>query len=220
MSVITPEAFDSRSFIYRQHQQAEFTEVAGAAQVSSYKGQSHSAMGLTDLSVLPRFGLRGPAAGEALIAAGLLHPEQPNSLTVADDGVMVLRLGYNEYWLLALPGAEVDLTALEQQLIGPGIYPVYCHDSFAWMVMSGDHLADVLAKVCAVDLSEACFKSGDLVMTSLARVSGVICHHQMADKHVFSIFSDSASASYLWDALLDAMGEFDGAPAGQNILIK
>ncbi|RTE67426.1 sarcosine oxidase [Amphritea opalescens] len=225
MSLITPEQFDSRSFIYRKHQQAEFIEVAGAAQVLSYKeqslqGQSGPDMGLTDLSVLPRFGLRGPAAGDALVAAGLLQPEKPNTLTLSDEGLMVLRLGYNEYWLLAVPGATVDLQALEQQLTSPGIYPVYCHDSYAWLVMSGDHLADVMAKVCAVDLREQSFASGDLVMTSLARVSGIICHHQMAGKSVFSIFSDSASAGYLWDALLDAMGEFNGAPSGQHSLIK
>lgn len=219
MSLITPEQFDSRSFIYRKHQQAQFAEVAGAAQVLSYQGQRFPEMGLTDLSVLPRFGLRGPAAADALVAAGLLPPEKPNTLTLSDEGLMVLRLGYTEYWVLAVPGATVDLPALEQQLSGPGIYPVYCHDSFAWLVMSGDHLADVMAKVCAVDLREQNFASGDLVMTSLARVSGVICRHQMAGKNVFSIFSDSASAGYLWDALLDAMDEFNGAPAGQNSLI-
>ncbi|WP_417225473.1 sarcosine oxidase subunit gamma [Amphritea sp.] len=230
MSLITPEQFDSRSFIYRKHQQAEYIEVAGAAQVLSYEGQSAQGegaqgqndpdIGLTDLSVLPRFGLRGPAAGDALVAAGLLQPEKPNTLTLSDEGLMVLRLGYNEYWLLAVPDATVDLSALEQQLTGPGIYPVYCHDSYAWLVMSGDHLADVMAKVCAVDLREKNFSLGDLVMTSLARVSGVICHHQMAGKPVFSIFSDSASAGYLWDALLDAMGEFNGTPVGQNSLLK
>jgi sarcosine oxidase, subunit gamma len=222
MTVIKPELFDSRSFIYRKHPQAEFAEVSGAAQVLSYADQSDQDTALIDLSVRPRFGLRGPKAGEALIAAGLMHPEQPNTLTVSDDGIMVLRLGRTEYWVLALPNAaaERDLDALQQQLSGSGIYPVYCHDSYTWLALAGEHLADIMAKVCAVDLRADSFASGDLVMTSLARVGGIICHHPMAGKTVYSIFSDSASAAYLWDALLDAMAEFEGAPAGQNFLLS
>lgn len=221
MTVIKPELFDSRSCIYRKHQQADFSEVSGAAQVLSYAEQGDPATGLIDLSVLPRFGLRGPNAGEALIAAGLQHPEQPNTLTVSAEGVMVLRLGRTEYWVLALPGASAgpDMDALQQQLCGSGIYPVYCHDSYTWLAMAGDNLADIMAKVCAVDLRAESFAPGDLVMTSLARVGGIICHHSMAGMSVFSIFSDSASAGYLWDALLDAMAEFEGVPAGQNMLL-
>ncbi|WP_299195520.1 sarcosine oxidase subunit gamma family protein [uncultured Amphritea sp.] len=221
MTVIKPELFNSRSFIYRTHQQAEFAEVAGAAQVLSYAQQGDPTTGLIDLSVRPRIGLRGPNAEEALLASGLLHPQQPNTLTVSDEGVMVLRLGRTEYWVLALPGAsaDLDLDALQQQLNGPGIYPVYCHDSYTWLALAGENLADIMAKVCAVDLREESFAPGDLVMTSLARVGGIICHHQMAGKTVYSIFSDSASAGYLWEALLDAMAEFDGAPAGQNLLL-
>lgn len=221
MSVIKPELFDSRSFIYRKHLQAEFAEVSGAAQVLNYSPQVEPATGLIDLSVYPRFGLRGPKAGDALIAAGLHPPLQPNTLTVSDNGVMVLRLGYTEYWVLALPdaAADLDMDALQQQLSGSGIYPVYCHDSYAWLALAGDHLADIMAKLCAVDLRGDSFGPSDLVMTSLARVGGIICHHQMAGKTVFSIFSDSASAGYLWEALLDAMAEFDGVPAGQNMLM-
>jgi sarcosine oxidase subunit gamma len=31
---------------------------------------------------------------------------------------------------------------------------------------------------------------------------------------VFHLLADSASADYLWEALLDAMAEFGGAPVG------
>ena len=219
MSVIKPELFNSRSFIYRNHEEAEFTEVCGAAQVLSYNEQSVPSVGLIDLSVRARFGIRGPKAGEALIAAGLPQPEKANSLSISDNGIMVLRLGTREYWLMALPQASSDMDALQKQLSGEGVYPVYCHDSHAWLAMAGDHLADILAKLCGVDLRPESFAPGEVVMTSVARVGGIICHHQIDGMSVFSILSDSASAGYLWDALLDAMGEFNGAPAGQEMLV-
>jgi sarcosine oxidase subunit gamma len=220
MSVIKPELFNSRSFIYRNHKQAEFTEVCGAAQVLNYSEQSNPSVGLVDLSVRARFGIRGSKAGEALIAAGLPLPEKANSLSISDKGIMVLRLGLSEYWLLALPDVSTNLDDLQQQLCGEGIYPVYCHDSYAWLAMAGDHLADILAKLCGVDLRPDSFAPGDVVMTSIARVGGIICHHRIGEMSVFSILSDSASSGYFWEALLDAMAEFDGVPAGQEMLMK
>lgn len=220
MTVIKPELFNSRSFIYRKHQDAEFTEVSDGAQILSYSDENHAASSLVDLSVSARFGIRGPNAGEAIVTAGLPQPEKPNSLSVSDSGIMILRLGNNEYWCLALPQGSADLDSLQASVSGEGVYPVYCHDSHAWLAMAGDHQADILAKVCGVDLRTESFSSGEVAMTSVARVGAIICHHQFDGEKVFSILSDSASAGYLWDALLDAMTEFNGKPAGQNILMS
>ncbi|WP_321527540.1 hypothetical protein [Sedimenticola selenatireducens] len=41
---------------------------------------------------------------------------------------------------------------------------------------------------------------------------------QVNGLELFSIFSDSASAEYLWGALLDALGEFDGGGISAGVL--
>jgi sarcosine oxidase subunit gamma len=42
--------------------------------------------------------------------------------------------------------------------------------------------------------------------------------HKVNKIPVFSILSDSSSAEYLWDSLLDAMNEFNGHVVGTDAL--
>ena len=76
--------------------------------------------------------------------------------------------------------------------------------------MTGKYCSDILAKICGVDLRSSEFPVGAVVQTSVARVNAIIVHHVISDEQVFSILSDSASATYLWNALLDAMAEYGG----------
>ena len=45
-------------------------------------------------------------------------------------------------------------------------------------------------------------------------MSGIILRQDLGELPVFHLLADSASADYLWDCLVDAMAEFDGAPVG------
>ena len=173
-----------------------------------------------DLSILPRTGFRGLNAAQHLQAAGLPVPAKPNQASVTDNGELVLRLSQKEFWVLgalADQGAGVD-TLNQRGLPENNCYPLYCQDSHAWLTLTGAHLPAIMAKVCGVDLREDAFPLGAIAQTSAARINVVVVHHQVNGLPCFSVLCDSAAAEYLWECLLDAMGEFGGEVIGSNPL--
>jgi len=186
-----------RSLLYRCYQQQP---VALTAEIDP--GQ----LSLHDFSVKLRYGFRGPQAHTVLSAAQIAVPSAANNLCTTASGELVLRLSNTEYWLLH-PQAGKQQTLLESQSTEQ-CYSLFCQDSHAWLVLAGPNIARVMAKLCAVDLRESAFPRGAIAQTSVARVNAIIAHHSFGDIAVFSILSDSASASYLWDAIQDAMQEF------------
>ncbi|EPJ48318.1 MAG: hypothetical protein OFPI_29950 [Osedax symbiont Rs2] len=190
---------DKRSLLYRCYQQqpAALTAEIDVAQLS-----------LHDFSVKLRYGFRGPQARTVLSSAKIALPSAANSLCATVNGELVLRLSNSEYWLLH-PQVSGQQALLDSQS-SEQCYSLFCQDSHAWLVLAGPNIARVMAKLCAVDLRENAFPLGAVAQTSVARVNAIIAHHRLADSAVFSILSDSASASYLWDAIQDAMQEFKG----------
>lgn len=216
-STITPEAYLVRSPLYRLHKAAgaHFDECSSAAQVTSYGDRSTVSTALIDLSVNHRFGVRGPNALAALAAAGLSVPDKPNQCVNSSNGETVLRLSNTECWVLGAMGSgacSADSSAFAD------CYPVYCQDSHACLLLSGEHLPDIMAKLCGVDLSEHAFPKGAIAQTSVARINAIISHLPDREGTHFVILCDSAAAEYLWGCLLDAMGEFGGQAAGLDYL--
>ena len=137
----------------------------------------------------------------------------------ADAALMTLRLSDNEYWLLDTSTTSKDtLEDIALLTVPEHCYHLYCQNSHAWFVLTGNAIEQVMAKVCGVDLRIEAFPMQAIVQTSLARVNAIIVRHEVNNIPVFSILSDSASAEYLWDALLDAMGEFNGQAVGIEAL--
>ena len=177
------------------------------------EAKSHAAnSALIDLSVVTRIGFRGANAQSHLDNANLPIPSKPNMMKQNDDkSLMTLRLSDNEFWLLdsSTTMAEQlnEVTALP---VPDNCYHLYCQNSHAWFMLTGKYIEQTMAKICGVDLRIAAFPLEAIVQTSLARVNAVIVRHEVNNIPVFSVLSDSTSAEYLWDALLDAMAEFNG----------
>jgi len=215
MPAITAESFPRRSPVYRELPQVDVVQVAGAAQLGHSAAAGSSETRLFDLSLMPRFGLRGEGAADWLRQNGYLSPEHINRAQPSADGACVARLGKTEYWVLkfcAQPQAPADVphfTAAQS-----GCYPVYCAEGRAWFALAGRDRAELMAKLCAVDLRESAFPELAIAQTSVARVNVVIMHHCIGDTRLFSIFVDTAAAQYLWGVLLDAMAEFNGGIGG------
>lgn len=186
-----------RSLIYRE------------LSVPESPGFSGDAMSLQDFSLQKRTGIRGVDAAAVLETLGSPIPDSPNQSRTEGFGALVLRLSAKEFWVLDLDGGSaverVDQADLNEKMC----YPLFCQHSHAWFVMTGDFLAETFAKVCGVDLREKVFPKGSIAQTSVARVNAIIVSHELEGKPAFSILSDSASASYLWGALQDAMAEFN-----------
>ena len=163
---------------------------------------------LRDLSLARREGVRGAAAREWLSHQGHTLPDAPNQIIASGESGLVMSLSHREFWLLQ-PVGEASSDRPASDAVASGVWPLYCQHSHAWLQLAGEPRAQVMAKLCGVDLSEAAFPLGSVAQTQAARVSVIIAAHQNENNQpVFSIFVDQSLARYLWQAMEDAMGEW------------
>ena len=163
---------------------------------------------LQDLSLARRDGVRGAAAREWLLSQGHTLPDAPNQIVASGESGFVMSLSHREFWLLQ-PDSEASLSRPASESVAAGVWPLYCQHSHAWLQLAGEPRAEIMAKLCGVDLSEAAFPLGSVAQTQAARVSVIIAAHQSEnDQPVFSMFVDQSLARFLWEAIEDAMAEF------------
>ena len=163
---------------------------------------------LRDLSLARRDGVRGAGAREWLLSQGHALPDAPNQIVASGETSFVMSLSHREFWLLR-PGSEASSGRPASEAVASGVWPLYCQHSHAWLQLAGEPRAEVMAKLCGVDLSEAAFPLGSVTQTQAARVSVIIAAQQNENgQPVFSIFVDHSLARYLWEAIEDAMAEW------------
>ena len=83
-------------------------------------------------------------------------------------------------------------------------------DSHCWFAVAGADAPRMFAKLCGVDFAAESFPDGTVAQTSVARLSAIVIRNDIGNAVTFSLLAESASAEYLWDCLIDAMGEFAG----------
>jgi len=214
-----------RSFAYRKLEEAGalFEPLGESAVAQRYRNatdeqETARRMGLADLSPLPRFGFKGAGTCAWLESQGVTVPELPNRAAAQSDGGLALRLAAEEIMLLGdLAGARDPArleAAWEAAPAGARGFPLPRQDTHAWFLVTGAHAGSMFAKLCGVDLRPAKFPDLSVAQTSLARMSGVVCRQDLGSLPAYHLLADSAAAGYLWDCLMDAMGEFRGGPVG------
>ena len=177
--------------------------------------------GLIDLTHLSRVGFRGVDAATYLQQKGYRTPEVPNTVLAQDDGSFVGRLSATEYLVLgSLKDFGDKVTALEAgwQIDESLNYLLPRQDSHAWMILTGEYISAIMAKLCGVDLSAEEFKPGHIVQTSVARINAIVLNVSDEVCPKFSILCDRSASLYLWEVLIDAMAEFNGKVIGVNTL--
>ncbi len=186
------------------------------------------AMGMADLSVLPRTGFKGAGTAEWLTSQGLAIGPDSNRAYPQPGGELAARLAPTEIFLIDSLAATGDLvrqlnaawnwgSEKPRTLIG---YPMPRSESHAWFMVTGEHAPAMFAKICGVDLRLHHFAAGAIAQTSVAKMSAIVIRADLGDTPAFHLLADSASAEYLWTCVLDAMAEFDGAPVGWTALRK
>lgn len=206
---------------------AEF-EVCGDASVAMcYPGNigeadNAAALGIADLSPLPRVGLKGRDTPHWLERQGVRIPDGPNQARLQPDQSLVLRLSDDEHVFLGDLEMGSDLVARlgrDWQLEPDRLcYLMPRDDTHSWFALTGSQAPEMLAKVCAVDMRLHRFDNHRIAQTSVARTNGVVVRCDLATTPCFYILADSPSADFLWSCLLDAMQEFKGAPVGLKVL--
>ena len=170
--------------------------------------ESPGGLRLHDLSLAHREGVRGDGARGWLSSQGHTLPDAPNQIVASGESGFVMALSHREFWLLQ-PDGEASSGGPAAEAVAAGVWPLYCQHSHAWLQLAGEPRAEIMAKLCGVDLSEVAFPLGSVAQTQAARVSVIIAAHQNEnDQPVFSIFVDQSLARSLWEAIEDAMGEF------------
>ena len=218
-------AFARRSFVYRRLAEANVSFVsfddAGFGQTSDPASLS-AGLKLVDLSVLPRWGLKGRGVASWLTRHGMTMPIADNRAERQQDGSLLARLSPTEVLILApLAGKSIIAEPIEQMAQDgqDTCYPAPRRESHCWFVVIGSDAAKMFAKLCGVDLSPGRFDVGQVAQTSVARLNAIVIRQDLGGLLAFFVLADSASAEYLWDCLLDAMAEFSGAACGADAIV-
>ena len=225
MSSLKAEDFIERSPLYPLQQGAHLATLAHGSIVARYGEHEEHALlqrcALIDLSNLPRVGFRGPDSAAYLQARGYRLPELPNQALQQQDGSLVARLSQTEYLLLGSlqdMGARIAVEEAAWEQDEQRNYLLPRQDSHAWLQLTGNRSAEVMAKLCGVDLRVQAFAIGAVAQTSAARINVIVINAGSAQLPALHILCDRASVQYFWGALLDAMEEFEGGPVGIDAL--
>jgi sarcosine oxidase subunit gamma len=226
---IEPAQLLRRSPLYRQQlcAGAQFLTLNNGAVPACYPelddepGRA-AQLALVDLSVLPRTGFKGSDSMAWLGQHRVQLPPSANLAQLQGDGSLVARLSEHETLILcdlACESTTIDrLNSEWSPALPERIYSLPRNDSHCWLAMCGEYAAQTLAKVCAVDLRIDKFPRGAIAQTSLARINAITLRHDLGAIPCYYILADIAATEFLWDALMDAMQEFNGCPAGLNTL--
>lgn len=168
---------------------------------------------MLDLTDIPRVGFRGMDSATFLSGKGYELPGQPNRAIRQADGTLVLQLSNTEYFLL---GSQIDEGARIAQeernwtLNDTANYLLPRQDSHAWVALHGPRIAEVMAKICGVDLRPSVFPAGHIAQTQVARVTAVVANTGSEGKQRFELLFDRCSHEYFIEAVMDALSEFNG----------
>jgi sarcosine oxidase subunit gamma len=177
---------------------------------------------LVDLTQVSRVGFRGVDSAAYLLARGFILPDAPNRAVAQADGSQVARLSQTEYLILGSLRDRGERIADEEarwEMDHSANYLLPREDSHAWLQLSGDSIAQVMAKLCGVDLRPQAFEPGAVAQTSAARINVIVINSGSGLTPAFQILCDRASLEYFTGAMLDAMGEFDGKLLGIDALV-
>lgn len=175
-------------------------------------------LGLADLSPFRRTGFKGWNIDPWLAAQGAAVGAESNRVYPQADGTRVARLALGEALVLgdrAGGGVLVEsLDAAWTMAAADGCFRVAREETHCWLLVTGARAAEMFAKLCAVDLRPASFAADAVAQTNVARLNAIVIRGDLGPVPAFDLLADIASAVYLWEALIDAMAEYDGAPVG------
>jgi sarcosine oxidase subunit gamma len=223
-----PQNARRRSFHYRDllAAGARFRALSDATVAFSYGGADEvdiaRNLGLADLTPLPRIGFKGARMADWLADQGIALGAESNRAYPNEGGTLAARLAPGEVLILGSHGGEEQpIAALERawNYEADGVWPVPRRDASFWFIVMGQHSAAMFAKICGVDLREKSFANHRIAQTSVARSNSIVVRDDRGAVPAYHILGDSASASFLWRSLLDAMAEFKGAPSGLDALL-
>ncbi len=211
-----------RSPLYRWHM-ARGAQMRGQLVDSYPHAVTDSSLGVCDLNILPRIGFKGAEARDWLLSQELELPATANS-AVQNGLLLTCRLSETEFFIAGLSSdAEEQIQTLHESWSLDSQQRCYLlerGDSHACFAVSGDHVSEMMAKLCAIDLRAKSFAPYSIAQTSVAKINAIVVRISIDPEPRFLIFADMSSAEYLWSCLLDAMSEFSGTAMAYSDYLK
>ena len=146
------------------------------------------------------------AIGQAVYPVlGFDLPVRPNTSVTGNPAV--LWMGPRK-WLIILDSrnSREMKEQLETALSGMPCLVSDLSDARVGIEVSGAHARTVLGRVCALDLDSCSFRPGLCAQSLFARVPLLL--HQVDEAPTYHLYLDRSLATYAWEWLSDAAGEF------------
>ena len=164
---------------------------------------------MTDWSLRPRAGYKGPGTVAWLRAQAIEVEPEPNRAFLQADGTLVSMLSWSEALVLDAAAADscsARLAAAWSLDAATRCYAVPRRDSHYWIRICGAAAPELFSTLCSVDLRPAAFLLHQVAQTLLAATNAIIIRDDLdAGVPAYHVLGDSASAPYLWSTLSDAM---------------
>ena len=168
------------------------------------KVHSHAALRIADRTPLTKVLVRASPHGGVAAHLGVPFGRARRR----EDGVLVIGSGPDEWLLLSPPQTFAVVTASLDTLDDDLVSVLDLTHGEALMRLSGTAAHDVLAKVCAVDLSDAVTPSGATFRSSVANVASVVIRDDVRTSdgtgRSYLLQCERSFGQYLFDTLLDA----------------
>jgi heterotetrameric sarcosine oxidase gamma subunit len=160
---------------------------------------------IMDCTPLAKVLVRASTDGEVARTLGV-----PFGRAARDEhGTLVVGSGPGEWLLLAPPGATEAVARRIEEVPDEGLVSVFdATHGRALMRLTGARAADLLAKVCGVDLSEEVTPDGAAFRSSVAKLVTDVVRDDQDEVLSYLLHCERSSGQYLFDALIDAGDEF------------
>jgi sarcosine oxidase subunit gamma len=168
-----------------------------------------SHLGISDLSFLTRFGVKGAGATDWLNRQNIPVPEHPNSWHSLCGGGIVARLGMSEFLIEdSLSTLIAPQLAEACQQPPPKVYPVLRQDLA--IALCGQAIHELLLQTCSFNFCALALSERPVILTSLIGVAVTIIPGEQKGFPVYRIWCDGTFGMYLWQTLLEIIEELGG----------
>ncbi|MEM8843942.1 MAG: hypothetical protein AAGB35_02765 [Pseudomonadota bacterium] len=172
-------------------------------------------LGFTDLSYLPRIGVKKYNADPSVVNRIKNIPDHVNT-ALCDDNYLIAKLGFDEILLVSSISSDGELIKSlnkdNKNIAGCEDQAVLVprHDTHACFALTGSLTSELFAKICAVDLRLNKIKNLEVVQTNIARISAIIIRNDFNECPCFYILVDQSYVHYFWSCITELMEEFSG----------
>ena len=161
---------------------------------------------LTDLSLLEKWGVKGPGAASWLTEKGLEVPPTVYAIRPLPQGGLIVRVGTEEFFIEAAQ-RDISLAWLRDAMPDAANFtPVIRED--AAMLITGSGSLDLFAQTCSYRLEQS--PKDQMIFTRVAGVSCGILPQSAGESMQYRLWFDPSYATYLGETLLQIVSELSG----------